>query len=209
MSLFATLNKINVSNHVEKKGNLSYLSWAWAWTKINENCEEYVKQNIYKDANGRNYHTDGSTCWVEVGIEADGLEHIEMLPIMDFRNKSIPLANVTSMDVNKAIQRAGTKAIARHGLGMYIYAGEDLPEDEPTASYKTQSKSTAEEKVKYWEEFCGICGDFDVKANDFLQKWANIKPEDQNGMFNAVSKYLKDKDMFRDQLANFKAINED
>ena len=126
--LFEKLNAINVSEYVEKKGNLSYLSWAWAWTTINKNAEN-VKQKVYEDSNGNNYHNDNKTAWVKVGIEA--IEHIEYLPIMDFKNKSIPLSALTSMDVNKAIQRAGTKAIARHGLGLYIYAGEDLPEAEP------------------------------------------------------------------------------
>ena len=59
----------------------------------------------------------------------EGLEHIEYLPVMDFRNQSIPADKVTSTDVNKAIQRSLTKAVARHGLGLYIYAGEDLPEE--------------------------------------------------------------------------------
>lgn len=68
--------------------------------------------------------------------EIDGaiyeLEHIEYLPVMDMKNASIPLGQITSFAVNKAIQRSLTKAIARHGLGLYIYAGEDLPEEEPT-----------------------------------------------------------------------------
>jgi hypothetical protein len=60
----------------------------------------------------------------------NGIEHIEYLPVMDFRNASIPVEKVTSFDVNKAIQRSLTKAVARHGLGLYVYAGEDLPEEE-------------------------------------------------------------------------------
>lgn len=81
-----------------------------------------------------NYFTDGKTCWVKTGVtvvtEETKIEHIEYLPIMDFKNKSIPADSVTSFDVNKAIQRSLTKAVARHGLGLYIYAGEDLPEAE-------------------------------------------------------------------------------
>ncbi len=69
---------------------------------------------------------------VKTGVSVNGIEHIEYLPIMDFRNKSIPLEQVTSFDVNKAIQRSLTKAISRQGLGLYIYAGEDLPEDNST-----------------------------------------------------------------------------
>jgi hypothetical protein len=67
---------------------------------------------------------------VKTGVTINGLEHIEYLPVMDYRNQSIPADKVTSFDVNKAIQRGLTKAAARHGLGLYIYAGEDLPEDE-------------------------------------------------------------------------------
>ena len=76
-----------------------------------------------------NYFTDGRTAWVKTGVIANGLEHIEELPVMDNRNKAIPLENITSFEVNKTIQRSLTKAVARHGLGLYIYAGEDLPED--------------------------------------------------------------------------------
>ena len=75
-----------------------------------------------------NYFTDGTTCWVKVSITINGLEHIEELPIMDLRNQPV-YGGVTCVQVNKAIQRALTKAAARHGLGLYIYAGEDLPED--------------------------------------------------------------------------------
>lgn len=75
-----------------------------------------------------NYFTDGNTCWVKVSITINGLEHIEELPIMDLRNQPV-YGGVNCVQVNKAIQRALTKAAARHGLGLYIYAGEDLPEE--------------------------------------------------------------------------------
>ena len=77
-----------------------------------------------------NYFSDGKTCWVKTGVTINDIEHIEELPVMDYKNKSILLDNVSSFDVNKAIQRSLTKAVARHGLGLYIYAGEDLPEEE-------------------------------------------------------------------------------
>ena len=134
-SVFETLNAINVNEHTETKSNgkvtLTYLSWAWARAEV---------KKLYPDANytiyervtewgAVNYFTDGRTCWVKTGLTINGLEHIEELPVMDNRNNSVPLENVTSIDVNKAIQRSLTKAAARHGLGLYIYAGEDLPED--------------------------------------------------------------------------------
>jgi hypothetical protein len=85
---------------------------------------------IYENKDGLNYHTDGRTCWVKTGVTIEGLEHVEYLPVMDYKNQSIGVDRVTSFDVNKAIQRSLTKAVARHGLGLYIYAGDDLPETE-------------------------------------------------------------------------------
>lgn len=129
-SVYETLSTVDLGNHIEKKGNLAYVSWAWAWATVKKFYPEAF-YTIYENSAGLNYHTDGSTAWVKTGVTIEGLEHIEYLPIMDQRNRSIPLANITSFDVNKAIQRSLTKACARHGLGLYIYAGEDLPEERP------------------------------------------------------------------------------
>ena len=139
MSVFDTLYSINVNDKVEKKGNLSYVSWADCWAEVKKNYPEsfytiYERETQYGPVN---YFTDGKSCWVKTGLTIQGLEHIEMLPVMDFSNKSIPLERVTSTDVNKAIQRSLTKAAARHGLGLYIYAGEDLPEKEAEEKKKT------------------------------------------------------------------------
>lgn len=124
---FCSLNSINVNDKTEKKGGLTYLSWAWAWGEVKKLFPE-ATYTIYESDNGWNYHTDGRTCWVKTGVTVNGIEHIEYLPVMDNRNNSISADKVTSFDVNKAIQRSLTKAVARHGLGLYIYAGEDLPE---------------------------------------------------------------------------------
>lgn len=126
---FVELNNINVNGKTEKKGNLTYLSWAWAWGELKKKHPD-ATYTIYENAEGWNYHTDGKTAWVKTGVTVNGIENIEYLPIMDFKNKSIPVESVTSTDVNKTIQRSLTKAVARHGLGLYIYAGEDLPEEE-------------------------------------------------------------------------------
>ena len=129
---FTELNSVDVSKHIEKKGNLSYLSWPWAWAELKKRHPDAF-YTIYENRDGWNYFTDGGTCWVKTGVTVNGIEHIEFLPVMNNSNKSIPLGSITSTDVNKAIQRSLTKAVARHGLGLYIYAGEDLP-DEPDAS---------------------------------------------------------------------------
>lgn len=126
---FTRLASIDVGKKIEKKNGLSYLSWAWAWDQVKRVFPD-ATYTIYENADGWNYHTDGRTAWVKTGVTVEGIEHIEELPVMDFRNKSIPLEQITSFDVNKAIQRSLTKAVARHGLGLYIYAGEDLPMDE-------------------------------------------------------------------------------
>jgi len=132
MSKFKELNSINVNKMTEKKGNLTYLSWAYAWQETMKVCPEMTRK-VYENDHGWNYHTDGKTSWVKVGITIDGQEHIDYLPIMDAKNKAIPIEQVTSFDVNKAIQRSTTKAIGLHGLGLYIYAGEDMPDDEKAA----------------------------------------------------------------------------
>ena len=126
---FNDLYAVNVNGHTEKKNNLTYLSWAWAWGEIKKRHPD-ATYTVYENADGWNYHTDGRTCWVKTGVTVNGIEHIEYLPVMDYKNKSISIEDVTSFDVNKAIQRSLTKACARHGLGLYIYAGEDLPEEE-------------------------------------------------------------------------------
>lgn len=128
-SVFETLNAVNVNGHVEKKNGLSYLSWAWAWAEVKKAYPTAI-YTVYENKDGMLYHTDGSTAWVKTGVTIEGLEHIEYLPVMDAKNHSIPVDKITSFDVNKAVQRSLTKACARHGLGLYIYAGEDLPEGE-------------------------------------------------------------------------------
>jgi hypothetical protein len=89
------------------------------------------------DHTGFNYFTDGKTAWVKVGITVNGLEHIDYLPIMDFRNNAVPIEKVTATDVNKAIQRSTAKAIAMHGLGLSLWTGEDVPEMTATATTDT------------------------------------------------------------------------
>lgn len=126
-TIFETLSAINVNDKTEKKAGLTYLSWAWAWAEVKK-LYPNVQRKVYETENGMNYFTDGVTCWVKVGVMINEIEHIDYLPVMNNRNQSIKLNEVTSFDINKAIQRSTTKALALHGLGLYIYAGEDLPE---------------------------------------------------------------------------------
>lgn len=145
MTVFETLNAVNVNGHTEKKNGLTYLSWAWAWGELLKRYPDST-YTVYENKDGWNYHTDGKTCWVKTGVTVDGKEYVEMLPVMDFKNRSIPADAVTSFDVNKAIQRSLTKAVARHGLGLYIYAGEDLPEGEEPEPVNDKLEKTPEQK---------------------------------------------------------------
>jgi hypothetical protein len=149
-SVFEILNEINVNEHTEQKNGLTYLSWAWAWGTLKKHFPD-ATYTVYENAQGLNYHTDGRTCWVKTGVTVDGIENIEYLPVMDFKNRSIPADQVTSFDVNKAIQRSLTKAVARHGLGLYIYAGEDLPEQEAAKAREEASKPT---RAQIINQFC-------------------------------------------------------
>lgn len=155
--VFYELNKIDVSEHIEKKNGLSYVSWAWAWKILKEHYP-LSQYKVYETENGCNYFTDGRTAWVKTGVIVEGLEHIEYLPIMDYRNNSIPLEKITSFDVNTAIQRSLTKAIGRHGLGLCVYAGEDLPEDRET-SEKPQKADKVSKELKEQAQL------FDVNLN--------------------------------------------
>lgn len=166
---FQTLNSIDVNGKIEQKNGLNYLSWAWAWGELKK-LHPDATYKVYENEQGWCYFTDNRTGWVKTGVTVNGIEHIEYLPIMDYRNKSIPLDNITSFDVNKTIQRSLTKAVARHGLGLYIYAGEDLPEGEekekPKATpikkpsseqeYNNQIDAKAAEEAS--ECFCSDCG---------------------------------------------------
>ena len=183
-SIFETLNKINVNDKTEKKNGLTYLSWSWAWAEVKKVVPDatytiYERDTEYGPVN---YFTDGRFCWVKTGVTLNGLEHIEELPVMDFKNRSIPLEGVTSMDVNKAIQRSLTKACARHGLGLYIYAGEDLPEDESTV--KENAEAVGKAKLKAIEEKMKS-----VDAPATAEQLAYIKENASDKLYEQVMKY--------------------
>ena len=126
-SVFETLSLIDVGEHTEKKGQFTYLSWAWAWHTTMALYPD-MTTTVYENQDGWNYHHDGKTAWVKTGVTIKGVERIEFLPVMNHQNKSIPLETITSTAVNTSIQRSLTKAMARHGLGFYIFQGEDMPE---------------------------------------------------------------------------------
>jgi hypothetical protein len=126
------LLKINVNEHTEKKNNLTYLSWAWAWSevlKVDPSANYEVAQFTHPDNPNLHvpYQDIGGSCIVWVSVTIFGKTVKVQLPVLDYRNKCIAAPN--AFDINTSIMRCLTKGIAMHGLGLYIYAGEDLPMD--------------------------------------------------------------------------------
>ena len=138
------LLKLNVNEHTEKKGNLTYLSWAWAWDlalKADEQATYKVEMfgdKCYMDING--------TAMVFVTVTIFGKPMTCQLPVMDYKNKAI--TNPDAFAINTAIMRCMTKALALHGLGLYIYSNEDLPEDPGGPKIKPTDGALVDDKQK-------------------------------------------------------------
>ena len=164
INYFEELYEQDVSQYVEKKNGLNYVSWAYAWAGIKK-LHPDATYKVYETPEGCNYFTDGRFCWVKTGVTVEGIEHIEYLPVLDYRNKSIPLNAVTSFDVNTSIQRSLTKACARHGYGLKVYAGEDVEaatKEAPTPMTEAQR----EELVQLGVNIPQLCEFFKVKNLD-------------------------------------------
>lgn len=167
-SVFATLNDINVGDHTEKKKQgsteLTYLSWAWAWAEVKKRYPD-ASYTIYKDEQNRPYIEDqdfGLMCYTTVTIE--GQTHEMWLPVMNGANKAMrrqaykytvynsyqkkeeekTVEAATMFDINKTIMRCLVKNLAMFGLGLYIYAGEDLPEGEVVANAQAAANAVDE-----------------------------------------------------------------
>lgn len=125
VSAFEKLAAINVSDKVEKKNGFSYLSWAWAWDQL----MRLDPDAAYEYPEPKNF---GETMMVFCTVTAFGKARTAHLPVMDYKNRPIP--NPDAFQVNTAMQRCLVKAIALHGLGLYIYAGEDLPKVDNTVA---------------------------------------------------------------------------
>jgi Protein of unknown function (DUF1071) len=131
---FARLNQINVSEHIERKGGFAYLSWPFAVAQLRladpQACWEVRRFG------GLPYLRTEIGFFVEVAVTVQGITLSQIHPVLDSKNQ--PLAEPTSFQINSSLQRCLVKAIALHGLGLYIYSGEDLPNGEDQA--KAQPK---------------------------------------------------------------------
>jgi len=161
----------NVNNHTEKKNNLTYLSWAWAWAEaLKADASATYKVEMFGD---KCFMDINGTAMVFVTVTMFGKSMTCQLPVMDYRNKAI--SNPDAFAVNTAIMRCMTKALSLHGLGLYIYAGEDIPEEgkviKPTSgaivdksreniiadvAIAVQDRFNADDLIGAYEEYLGI-----------------------------------------------------
>jgi hypothetical protein len=168
-SVFDVLSGINLSSKVEKRGNLSYISWANAWHAVKQHYPD-VQRTVFETENGVNYFHDTQTAWVKVGVTINNLEHIEMLPIMDMRNASIRLEKITSFEVNKSIQRCTVKALALHGLALNIYSKEEFFEEPKVVTPKITTKVALAVGDANWEKVVNyVVDNIGLKSEDVFK----------------------------------------
>jgi len=177
------LLKINVNAHTEKKNGLTYLSWAWAWAEVlkaDPTATFHVEQ-----FNGMPYMDVNGTGMVWVTVNMLGNSHTCMLPVMDYRNK--PIQHPDAFQVNTAIMRCLVKAIALHGLGIYIYAGEDLPEEDNAVSSPVVQ---AQKATKHAEDASALFAEKMIEYAD--QAWHVQSVNDLSGYWKANQERLDD-----------------
>ena len=139
------------------------MSWAYAWAIVKDKYPSANRTVYESDHTGLNYFTDGNTGYVKVGITINDIEHIDYLPIMGHNNQSLSVDKISSFAVNKTIQRSTVKAIAMHGLGLSLWAGEDLADISETAPKKVTTsakKPTLKKTHAKWNDVVNF-----VKSN--------------------------------------------
>jgi hypothetical protein len=184
---FTTLASVDCSKHTEKKGGFTYLSWAFAVKELLTRHPD-ATWRVYEDANGAPFMATALGYFVKVGVTVNGIERVQVHPVLDGANR--PVKEPNPFHINTSIQRALVKAIALHGLGLYIYAGEDLPDkpEEPPV-FQNQSQRTA-----YIEGLSAF-----EKANDPMgtrQLWDELNNEQREDIWDAFSaaerRHIKD-----------------
>lgn len=177
-SIFETLNSINVNDKVEKKKELTYLSWAWAWAEVKKAYPNASYNVMFDPTTQKPYFYDESLGYmVMTSVTIDG-QTLEMwLPVMDGANQAMKnesyeyttrygvktVEAATMFDINKTLMRCLTKNLAMFGLGLYIYAGEDLPEVTETKVVAKPKKEAAKKEVNTIE----------LKVGD--ENWPNVE----------------------------------
>jgi len=178
---FAELSKIDVSEHIEKKGKFSYLSWAWAVDQLRKKHPDATWEVIR--FNGMPYMNTECGFFVEVAVTVNGITLSQIHPVLDNSNR--PIAKPNAFQINTSIQRCLVKAIALHGLGLYVYAGEDLPMEE------APKHLTVQEVLEAWVQKGGTEQQFDEKI---LKEWNLTRDKlQQNHLYGLMSLLNKKK----------------
>ena len=146
---FEKLNKIDVSKFTEKKGQFNYLSWAHAVRELLKACPNATWEvHLFDNSEGTKqpYMKNGTGVYVQVSVEVEGVIRTQIHPVLDHRNS--PIDNPNAFQINTSIQRCLAKAIALHGLGLYIFAGEDLPEADAITDAQRDNLIALAKKIK-------------------------------------------------------------
>jgi len=175
------LLKINVNDHTEKKNNLTYLSWAWAWAEVlKADPAATFKVEMFTNSDGLvvPYMDFGNSAMVWVSVTVFNKPIVCQLPVLDYRNKCI--ADPTAFDVNTSIMRCLVKGIALHGLGLYIYAGEDLPETDAVPAEASRKvvkveTPTATAELEINEADMALFADVMIEYVDLCKSEADLK----------------------------------
>lgn len=192
-TLFNQLNKLNVNEHIEKKNGLSYLSWSWAHQQLKSIDPDYkvdIHTFPHPDINNEQvfvpYLATPEGYFVQVSVTIKGKTETELLPVLDFKNKSLAKGSATTFDINKAHKRCFVKAAALHGLGLYIYNGEDMPES-PKA--RPEQIKDLQDKIKQAVEIGG-----DDATEQKVMQWLKINDYDTvtEAQINPMIKRLND-----------------
>ncbi len=213
---FEILSKIDVSAYSEKKGMFTYLSWAWA---VSELLSKYPSATwtVHKwglDGCKQPYMQTDAGCFVEVTVTVDNIDRTQVHPVLDHKNNTIKQPN--AFDINTAIMRCLTKAISLHGLGLYIYAGEDLPVDGTSPNLK-ETKKPVQKNGTITTGYNSNMKSGDVKSTasqqkyimtlreDFMKKLGNEKAVDVLGQIekSANLKSLNVVDMTKQQASDY------
>lgn len=178
VSVFETLNNLDLSKKTKEKNDLTYTPWAAAWAEVKKVYPDatfcVTPQTMDGYGNTRFWHDDGKSGWVEVSVTIQDETQTETLAIMDYRNNSIPAEKITSTDANKSVKRCLVKALALHGLGIYVYMGEDLPEELKMANaLRSEIKDLIDKKVKLSdfakEKVIELCKNAEKEANPNME----------------------------------------
>lgn len=186
-TLFQKLNAINVSDHVEKKNNFNYLAWTHAHEQLKKVDPQYqikIHEFPHPDISNEQifvpYLATPEGYFVQVSITVNGVTESEWLPVLDFKNKALIKGQATTFDINKAQKRCFVKAAALHGLGLYIYNGEEVP------SASDNDITELEDKIN---QFVTISQEKGKDANlDKTMRWlgiSNINKVSQKEIANA------------------------